>query len=490
MIWLLARRNIADRPLRSALLLFGYGLGVAVMVVLLSVGEALLTQARDERLVGGGQITVLPEGIDVEVMKTGGLGGMFFSIGHARFVQLQLLDSPRLAPLVVAVAPQIDRKLVYLTARGRQHPVRATGDIPSMTSAVGGAPDFARGKWTDDDADRRWRRPARGELNDDIDHFHLPPPGAAAESWAEWHYFNVLSADHQRWIFITYMVAGDVPDGRWGGQLLVTVREQGGRTRRFTSRALPSMIRFSLTDADVAIGESRVDARADGSYAITGSAMEDGGASRVTFDFVVEPEPLAYFPGATLREGTTLSGYTVPGLRASATGRVCVDGRCEEHRLAQSYKDHNWGTWSGVTWEWGATRAGPFSLLYGVVRAPDAESADSPLFLYLVDSLGFRALFRPRRITYEDARTIDVDGRPVRVPARAVLADVRGADTIRVELTIEDAIGTDIRRTLMERGTVLPYPYFIQMKGRARLSGRVGGSVIAGEGTGFFETYR
>ena len=490
MIWLLARRNIADRPLRSALLLFGYGLGVAVMVVLLSVGEALLTQARDERLIGGGQITVLPEGIDVEVMKTGGLGGMFFSIGHARFVQLQLLDSPRLAPLVAAVAPQIDRKLVYLTAGGRQHPVRATGDIPSMTSAVGGAPDFARGTWADDDADRRWRRPERGELNDDIDHFHLPPPGASAESWAEWHYFNVLSADNQRWIFITYMVAGDVPDGRWGGQLLVTVREQGGRTRRFTSRALPSKIRFSLADADVAIGESRVDARADGRYAITGSAMEDGGGSRVTFDFVVEPEPRAYFPGATLREGTTLSGYTVPGLRASATGKLCVDGRCEDYRGAQSYKDHNWGTWSGVTWEWGATRAGPFSLLYGVVHAPDREAAEAPLFLYLVDSLGFRALFRPRRISYEDARTIQVDGKAVRVPARAVLADVRGADTIRVELTIEDAIGTDIRRTLMERGTVLLHPYFIQMKGRARLSGRVGGTVIAGEGTGFFETYR
>jgi len=64
------------------LLFFGYGVGVAVMIVLLSVGEALLTQARDEKLVGGGSITVLPQGIDVEVMKTGGVGGLFFSIGR------------------------------------------------------------------------------------------------------------------------------------------------------------------------------------------------------------------------------------------------------------------------------------------------------------------------------------------------------------------------------------------------------------------------
>ncbi|MEP6691762.1 MAG: ABC transporter permease, partial [Gemmatimonadaceae bacterium] len=66
----LALRNLAHRPWRTLLLLFGYGLGVGVMIVLLAIGEALLTQARDERLVGGGAITVLPEGLDVEVMKT------------------------------------------------------------------------------------------------------------------------------------------------------------------------------------------------------------------------------------------------------------------------------------------------------------------------------------------------------------------------------------------------------------------------------------
>ena len=61
------------------------------MIVLLSVGEALLTQAKDEKLVGGGAITVLPQGLDVEVMKTGGVGGLFFSIDHGRFVYNQLI---------------------------------------------------------------------------------------------------------------------------------------------------------------------------------------------------------------------------------------------------------------------------------------------------------------------------------------------------------------------------------------------------------------
>ncbi|MEO5590794.1 MAG: hypothetical protein ABIS03_14530, partial [Gemmatimonadaceae bacterium] len=96
MISLLAFRNIIYRPWRSALLFFGFGIGVGVMIVLLSIGEALLTQARDEKLVGGGAITVLPQGLDVEVMKTGGVGGLYFSIDQARFISDQLLSSPRL----------------------------------------------------------------------------------------------------------------------------------------------------------------------------------------------------------------------------------------------------------------------------------------------------------------------------------------------------------------------------------------------------------
>ncbi|HJU64024.1 MAG TPA: hypothetical protein VJ596_00035, partial [Gemmatimonadaceae bacterium] len=91
-------------------------------------------------------------------------------------------------------------------------------------------------------------------------------------------------------------------------------------------------------------------------------------------------------------------------------------------------------------------------------------------------------------------REILVGGKSVRVPASALLADVRGADTLRLEISVEDAIGTDVRATWLERGDPsrrdLATPYFIQMKGTARISGRVGGAPLAGEGTGFFETYR
>lgn len=490
----LAFRHLALRPARTLLLLAGYGVGVAVMVVLLSIGEALLAQARDEKLVGGGDVTVLPEGIDVEVMKTGGLGGMFFSIDHARFIQLQLLASPRLAADVKAVAPQIDGALLYLRSRdGVERTVRASGEIPSATRAVGAMPAIASGNWDDDAGDVRWSRPTLAQLHDDIDHFHLPPDDLSAAdraSWAEWHYFNVLSPDRKRWAFITLLAGGDIPNGRWGGETLVTLREEGKRERRYVAYTPSSGVSLSTTSADLAVGESRVTLMPDGRYQLEAIAQPAvGGGSPVSVDLVVTPQPRAYFPGAALG-GDVVSGYAVPALRADASGKICTGDDCEQFVGAQAYHDHNWGVWQGVTWEWGAARAGSFTFLYGRVDTPGSDRG--ALFLYLVDSLGFRALFRPATITYEDARTITVDGHPVRVPATAVMADVRGDDTLRVELTIEDAIGTDMRRGAERGGHAASssLPWFIQMKGVARLSGRVGGEPVKGTGTGFFETYR
>jgi hypothetical protein len=498
MIGLLAWRNLTFKPLRSLFLLFGFSIGVAVMIVLLSIGEALLDQAKDEKLVGGGAITVLPEGVDVEVLKTGGLGGLFFSIDHARFIHRQLLAAPRLATAVTAASPQIEGKLLYLrTADGRERPVRASADIPSLTEMVGAAPQVTAGHWTDDSLDRRWRSPTMADLRADIDHFHTPPASVKGDpSWAEWHYFNVISADRQRWAFVSFILAGAVGDSsrRWGGQVLVTLHEQGKPARRFTSVAPPAAIRWSTRNADLRIGSSRVTVMPDGRYQVHALARADDNGAPLALDLVVAPAAGAYFPGAELVSGA-VSGYVVPALRADATGSICVSGACDRFDGAQSYHDHNWGVWRGVTWEWGAARAGPYTFLYGRVQPPDSVAAEQPLFVYLVDSAGFLAVFRPRAIRYDDARVTMVGGRQIRTPASAEMVDVRGDDTLRINLVIEDASASDTRTAAAERGEALatrqlPRPYFVQMKGRATLSGRISGKPVAGAGTGFFETYR
>jgi hypothetical protein len=437
MMGLLAVRNFLYKPWRSLLLFLGFGLGVSVMIILLSIGEAMVDQAQDERLVGGGNITVLPDGMDIEVMKTGGLGSLFLSINNARFVYLQLLAKQK-------AAPQDDDELLYLTTPdGVERPVLAAGDIPSAQRAVGVTPVLAAGTWTDDSADRRWIAPTQAELENDIDHFHA---AASDPTWAEWHYFNVLSSDHARWAFITFIV------GSRGARMLVTTHATGKPAQRFTADIPLSGVRTSPTRADVTIGASSVTVRPDGRYAVHVRIPH------LSTDLVVSPHPGAYFPGAP--------GYTVPALLADASGQLCIDAKCEQYDRVQAYHDHNWGVWRGVTWDWGAARMGRYGVLYGRVRAPDSVSTSTPVFVYLVDSAGFRAMFRPERIVYDDDK---------HVPKHATLADVHGADTLRLDLDIEDASVTD---------------HFVQMKGVAHLSGRAGGGVLVGEGAGFFETYR
>jgi hypothetical protein len=307
----------------------------------------------------------------------------------------------------------------------------------------------------------------------------------------------VLSSDHRRWAYVSLIVGGRVPEGPWGGQVLVTLHEQGKGSRRFVTTVPSSAIRFSTTRADVTMGESSVRVLPDGRYAVHARAAEEAGSEMVTVDLTVTPTPGAYFPGAALSSGDVVSGYVVPALRADADGRICV-GRarsssgCEQLSAVQAYHDHNWGVWRGVSWEWGAARAGPFALLYGRVQPPDSVAATQPLFIYLVDSLGFLRVFRPRAIAYQDGPR---SAAGVSIPQTAELFDARDDDTLRVTLTVEDATVTDTRRPLVERGDYMnarriARPFFIQMKGRAVLTGRVGGRPIAASGYGFFETYR
>ena len=254
-------------------------------------------------------------------------------------------------------------------------------------------------------------------------------------------------------------------------------------------------MRFSTKRPDVSIGGSSVRLLSDGSYDVHARAREENGRATVDVRLSITPETGSYFPGAALGDREQVSGYVVPALRANATGQICVDGSCDRFVGAQSYHDHNWGVWRGVTWEWGAARAGQYTFLYGRVQPADSATASQPLFVYVVDSLGFVSLFRPRGIRYVDDRIVASGGAVVHVPSQATMVDVRGADTLRVDIDVEDATVTDTRHPAVERGDAsgarrLDHPFFVQMKGVARLSGRVRGRRVTGTGAGFFETYR
>lgn len=475
MITILAFRHLLVKKGRSLFLLLGYGLGVGVMIVLLSVGQAMLEQSQDVSLVGGGELTVLPQGIDVEAMRTGGVSGMFFGIARARFLTRHLLGGPRHAGRVAAVAPALENKLVYLRHGDRAVVARAGGEIPSRAAAVGAGLALSAGDWADHAADTAWLAPTPGQLYDELDRFHLPL--TRDSTWAEWHYFNI-AAGPDEWWYITYLVGGAVPTGRWGGQLLVTHRATGGRHTRYATDLPAEAVRFDTTRADLTLGPNTVRQR-DGRYTLHATIPRGDGALRV--DLTVVPAANRFFPPVELREGATPSGYVVPALAATASGSICLGERCTTLAGAPAYHDHNWGVWRNVTWDWGAATGARFNLLYGAVYAPEdtlTRTGAPPIFVALVDSLGVRQILRSHKVRYEGR----LAGRGVAAPAGFEFLAARDADTLRVRATILDAQATRMGAGAMRRS-------FLQMRGSFTLEGTVAGTAVADSGMGFFETY-
>jgi hypothetical protein len=475
MIGTLAFRHLWVRPVRSLFLLLGFALGVGVMIVLLSVGEAMLDQSRDVALVGGGEVTVLPEGIDVEAMRSGGVGGMFFGLDRARYLTRLVFGGPRHTAIVRDVAPTIEGKILYLTVGKDTVAVRAGGEVPSRAAAVGAGLDVRAGSWQDSAADSAWVAPTADELYDEMDRFHIP--ARRDSTWGEWHYFNVVPSPDEWW-YVSYLVGGEVPDGRWGGQVLITRRSPEGKYERFTADVAANRIILDTTGADLRLGRSSVEQR-NGEYHLVAEAR--GAPGRVHLDLVIRPLSRRYFPPAELRADEFLSGYVVPALAARASGRLCVSGRCAVVRDVPAYHDHNWGVWRDVTWEWGAATGEALSLLYGGVYAPDSATSGAPFFLTIVDSLGVRQVLRFRNIAYSGRRP--VGGHPgVAAPAHLELRASRETDTVRLRVNV-----TDAQATRMGAGGVRRF--FIQMRGRWRLDGRLAGTALADSGAGFFETF-
>ena len=74
MIGRLALRSLTAHPVRSAVLAAGFGVGVAVMAILLGVAEIVLTQARSPDLVGGGDVVIhLERSVPARMVMSGAL---------------------------------------------------------------------------------------------------------------------------------------------------------------------------------------------------------------------------------------------------------------------------------------------------------------------------------------------------------------------------------------------------------------------------------
>ena len=360
-----------------------------------------------------------------------------------------------------AASPLLDGKRLELRAGNRQVGVLATGEIPSRAAAAGALPTILRGSWQDDASDRRWANPTAEQLFTGIDRFHLPGGAAADDStWAEWHYFNVV-LDDERWLYLTFLVGGRVAttDG-WGGRILLTVREPDGAHRSLTRDLPAAEVSFDTASPDLTFGADSY-VRLDGNRYRVSAALPGA-----TVELTVRPHPHRWFPPTDIGGTALVSGYVVPALFASASGRVCLGGSpdCEPVRAAQAYHDHNWGVWRNVAWEWGTASDSTLSLLYGAVRGDSA--GEGGVFAYLVDDRGPVGIFRPREMRVAEWQTISEGGLPLRVPEQLELTDPRQGFSARI--AVEAVHVTDMQRP-RDR-------FFVQMRGTATVTRRGSGT--------------
>lgn len=503
MIGRLVLRHLALRPVRSAVFVGAYAAGVSVMLALLSIGEVMVEQARDEEWVGGGDVTVLPQGVDLETLRMG--GAIFFGIEQSRFVAREVIAGPRLASQVEAVAPWIDDRAIYIrpNASGGEGAageagaalltVRASAQIPTAARALEAEPDLLSGAWEDSEADRRWLRPSPAQLYSEIDRFHLPPAGVRGDStWAEWHYFNLLWPEQESWLYLTYMIGGDVGGERrgGGGRMLARYRSPDGRDLVFADTLGPERITFSETSPELRLGPNSVRLRADPLlYEVLARIppIDGDAAAPLEVELAIAPEPHRLFPPVELAASDSLlSGYVVAALRARATGSVCVGERCIAADGAIAYHDHNWGTWGGVVWDWGIAHAGDLDVLYGGVHGSAAEAARRrgiPFLVYVVDSLGVAAVLGLDELVYSGARPVEIGGQRVDVPETLSWTAARGPDSLSALIRIERSSLTKLSVSGEDE------LYFAQMYGTLSLAGVIGGRSVNVSGPGFFETY-
>jgi len=452
MIFRLALRSLAVRPIRTAVLACGFGFGIAVMAALLGIGDVIREQARSPALQGGGDMVVF---------------GAFGSIESAPFV----LSSVRaLAP----TASPSRRAAVYLMTGTGSIPVVGHGGVPSLEKAVGDREVANQAAWVDAESDARWTHVDHGRTLRALDRFHAQPdvPEFAA-SWAEWLYFNGRTSDGRTRFYLTF-IAGPVsrPGFRSAGVRLQLDRD--GRTTSYSAAADVDerVVLDHAPDLDIA-GNS---VRLDGSrYQI--SLRLPGATGLLTLD----PAPGRSLPPAVLRGARGwLSGYVVPVLSGTLSGELRVGADRVQFDNASGYHDHNWGFWRDVRWQWGQVSGPELSFIYGRVVPPaDVASADRiPGFLGVLDSRGLAGV--ATNVTITEHRP---DGNASAAPSSIDVSARSSALDVRLTFSTDRSVRTALAMT----GGATD---FLQLGGTYRVEGRAAGRPVDFTARGAAETFQ
>ena len=461
MILTLALRSLLSRPVRSAVLAGGFGLGVAVMAALLGIGGVILEQARAPELVGGGDVVI---------------GGASGRLPNARYVLSSVLGSGALARRVAVAAPSA-RASLYLIDDGGAVPIRARGGVPSLEDAMQDPETAAVREWTDTPADSAWASPDPEDVLGAMDRFHpIPDAPARADSWAEWLYFNGRAGSSR--FYLTFMAGPRLESGRRTLGVRLQLERNGTLASYSESHEVTDEM---LSNApNLAAGSNRV--RLDGrDYRIALDLPADSGGGRAVAAIVIRAAPGKSLPPYTIRgAGGWVSGYTVPVMSGELAGEIRVGRETLALDGGTGYHDHNWGFWEGVRWQWGQVQGEGLSFVYGrVYPPPDAADATRvPGFLVALGPDG--------PVGYATNVSIEEINHPDSLRPRRFI--VRG-ESESLDLSFDIAID-QMTVTRMRPGGVGSGMDFFQLRATYKVSGRAGDQPVDFTAPGSAETFR
>jgi hypothetical protein len=457
MIGRLALRSLTAHPVRSAVLAAGFGVGVAVMAILLGVAEIVLDQARAPALVGGGDVVIR---VAAQV--------------PARLVLSGTLQSAALRDRVRVTAPSQTERL-YLVHGGRTSPVRAHGGIPSLERALGDREVAAVDAWRDTPGDTAWMRDPPENVLRHIDRFHpIPDAPKWASSWAEWLYFNGRAADAR--FYLTFLVGPALDDGRRSAGVRLQL-DRKGRVEDFNGSA--TLTETEVLEApDLTIGSSSV--RLDGLRYRVHLDLRGRDDRTLTGDLSIQASPDRVLPPFQIMGALGWrTGYVVPVMSGRLDGELNVAGERVSLDGGTGYHDHNWGFWEGVSWQWGQVQHEDMSLIYGRIFPPP-EAADRERMPGFVGALGPDGpLGYATNVTITE--TNDASGKPRHIAVRARSTGME----LQLRFDLESAVTT--RMAQLPLNSDLD---FLQMRGQYTVSGRAGERDIRFAAPGSAETFR
>jgi hypothetical protein len=463
MILILAWRSLRSRPIRTAVLAGGFGLGVAVMAALLGVAAVILEQARAPVQVGGGDVIV---------------GGAAGRLANARFVLTSVLGDGPLKPRVGAASPTERTTLYLVDGNGSTTPVRARGGIPSLERAMHDPETSGVSDWSDTPADHAWAAPDPQDVLLAMDRFHpVPDVPARAASWAEWLYFNGHAGDSG--FYLTFLAGPELPSGRRRVGVRLQL-DRGGRMTSYSDSAEVDGGELLATAPNLTVGKNHV--RLVGrEYHITIDLQAEAGLAGARGDLVIGATPGRSLPPLVIRGAAGwVSGYVVPVMSGTLQGAVQVDRDRIGFDGGSGYHDHNWGFWEGVSWQWGQVQNEGLSFVYGRVHPP-ADAADAsrvPAFLMALGPDG--PLGYATDVTIDETNRAGTDS-----PERIV---VRGrSESVQLTLDMEIAQTTVTRPRAGSFGAALD---FLQLRAQYHVSGRVGDTPFDFRAPGSAETFR